>query len=295
LLNWWFDNKAPKRYGGIITNDFAVLVEQDLGGQTLDVTLANTESEAEEFTIALQSVEFIEEFHRICQEHYTAFYRTCYSTDLDRLTRKTYLRRARIALGRLLLLGHFLKEKISIEGIQRLSASQLEALAIEHFGDEFFAWYIDKIATPLVHAPRQILHNSLSPFHLVWNDSLYLIDFETMSVGAAQIDLAEFLGAPEINLSCEKQLTLVERYYELRGNAKQQEWSAFVANYYNALVSRNLDYLGTTAFRYIKYAALGEEERAFLQLNRARQYQSRVLEAVKAGHGNTLPCDIPQV
>jgi thiamine kinase-like enzyme len=295
LLNKWFSRRVPQLYGGLITGNFAVIVEQDVGRQTLACMLDNTEDEAEKFDIALQGLEILADFHRICQTHYTVFYRTCYSTNLDRLTIKTYLRRARIAMGRLLLLQDVLQNRLAADEADKKNAGQLEALATARLGDKFFEWFAGQVVIPLMHAPRQIVHNSFSPYHLLWSDHWSLIDFETMSVGAAQIDLAEFVGAPEATFSTERQLSLAEIYYELRDDTRRPSWPDFVANYFNALAARSLDYVGTTAFRYIKYMAQQQEERALFNLNRARTYRVNVIEALKRNQGNGLADSIPQI
>ncbi len=292
LLNRWFGARVPTLYGGLIKPTFALLAEQDVGRQTLDDRLAATADEAEKFEIALAGIKLLAEFHQVCQRHYTVFHRTCYSVDLDRLTLKTYLRRARIALGRLWLLEDVRQKKIAPAQALTLKTSQLEAQAVAHLGHTFFQWYTQAVLKPLRQAPRQIIHNSFSPFHLIWNSHWALIDFETMSVGAAQIDLAEFIGAPTMTFSTEQQQTLVEHYCRLKDDNPQSPDPDFMAGYHCALVTRSLDYLGVAALRCIKYMAEQKTAQVSLYRNRATQYQLRLVTALTAIN-QTLPITIP--
>ncbi|MDM8527631.1 phosphotransferase [Anaerolineales bacterium HSG24] len=295
LLNQWFSNRVPELYGGAVTNDFAVLIEQDVGTKSLDCMLNTITDKTHKFDISSQGVEFLADFHRVCQKHYTVFYRVCYSTNLDRLTLKTYLRRAKIAIGRLLLLNKVLEKKFTANQAIKVNIAQLETIAIDELGDKFFEWYTANVIAPLIRTPRQIVHNSFSPFHLIWSDHWSLIDFETMSVGATQIDLAEFVGSPKLTLSNEYQYLLIEKYYKLRDYSHQSLWSEFLKNYYNALATRSLDYLGTTAFLGVRYISQQQDDKVRLNLERARQYRSRMIEALKNNYGNNLPSDIPHV
>jgi hypothetical protein len=295
LLNRWFSGRVPQLYGGLISSDQAVLVEQDVGEQSLDVLLDAAPGSAERFQLAGQGVDFLVDFHRVCQENYGPFYRTCYSVVLDRLTHKIYLRRAQIALGRLLLLQDFLRKKISARRAVETSAAQLVALATDRLGAEFFQHYAAQVVAPLMRAPRQILHNSLSPFHLFWADKLYLIDFETMSVGAAQVDLAELVGSPQMRLESEQRLALVQAYYRSLEHARRQHWPEFLANYYNALASRSLDYVGTTAIRYLRFIAQNSEEKALSDLRRLKRYRQCVVEALANVPAPELARSMPRV
>lgn len=296
LLNHWFRNQAPELYGGIITSSSAVLVEQHLGEQALDILLEHARDEAERFSIALQGVEFLAHFHQVCQSHYTAFYRTCYSVELDRLNHRTYLNRAKIAIGRLLLLHDLLADRIPVAQAAHASEPGLKILASERCGGDFFQWYSARVIAPLVRAPRQIVHNSFSPFHLILKDDhLYLIDFETMSVGAAQVDLAEFIGAPEVTLGDGSQELLVHRYYELRNDIRLQEWPEFMRDYYSALASRSLDYAGVAATRCIKYVAQQRQDKVQINLERAREYRRRLLAALAVVHEGRADNEVPEV
>jgi hypothetical protein len=293
LLNRWLPERVPQLYGGLITAEFAVLLQQDVGEQTMADSLAKAPDDVHRLDLAQQGLDLLAQFHRVGQEQYQAFYRTCYSVDLDRLTPGTYFRRAKIALGRLLLLQALLQDKLAAAQAARAHLVFIETMATQRIKAVFLEQYRRRVIAPLVNAPRQILHNAFSPFHLLWSESWRLIDFETMSVGAAQIDLAEFVGAPELTLSPDQVLTLVERYYELTCNS--EPWPIFVTNFYNALASRSLDYVGTTAYHCIKHMADQADDKAQRLLHRTRQYQARLIEALEHGEATALAAEIPRI
>jgi hypothetical protein len=293
LLNRWLPERVPQLYGGLITAEFAVLLQQDVGEQTMTNSLAEAPNDARRLDLAQQGLDLLAQFRRVGQEHYQAFYRTCYSIDLDRLTPNTYFRRAKIALGRLLLLQALLQDKLSAGQAIQTHGSFIETMTTQCIKASFFEQYRRRVIAPLASAPRQILHNAFSPFHLLWHENWRLIDFETMSVGAAQIDLAEFVGAPELTLSPDQTLALVERYYELTANP--EPWPIFVTNFYNALASRSLDYVGTAAYQCVKYMAQQADDKAQRLLHRTRQYRARLIEALEHSEASALAGEIPRI
>lgn len=293
LLNRWLPERVPQLYGGLITAEFAVLLQQDVGQQTMAGSLTEAPNDAHRLGLARQGLDLLVQFHRLGQKQYQVFYRTCYSVDLDRLTLTTYVRRANIALGRLLLLQALLQDKVSAHQAAQANVPFIETLITQHITAGFFEQVRHRVIEPLVSAPRKILHNAFSPFHLLWNEGWRLIDFETMSVGAAQIDLAELVGAPELTLPPDQTLALVERYYELTTNP--EPWPSFVTNFYNALASRSLDYVGSTAYQCIKHMARQADDKAQRLLQRTRQYQARLIEALEHGEAAALASEIPRI
>lgn len=275
LLNKWYSEHVPRIHGGIITQTYGVILQENMGDASLDDLLRRAATPDVAYHMAETAVDLLVGFHSVCMEHFDIFNRTIRSVDLDRLTMRTLVRRACIALGRLALMGRFRTSTFSSSDIRDLSSSTVERLGMELVGREFFRIYHQEIIHPLMKAPRQIIHNSFSPFHLVFDARFTIIDFETMSLGPAQVDLAELLGAPTMVFSKEEKLQLAKRYYEqlrLKGRAAEESWETFHANLERALISRSLDYLGTTAIRYVRQMQANSSEAAQINYDAARHY-----------------------
>lgn len=175
LLARFAPGLAPRCYGLILAPaERGWLVLEDVGTESLADRLANLgpERAVAELEAALARVRAL---HRALREHRAPFYRTCYAIDLDRFGAATVRSRFDVAWRRL----------ASVAG----GAPGPPRAALR-------AW-LDALA-PLLAAPRQMIHNSLSPLNVVLGPDARprIVDFETMALGPACVDVAELLRQP---------------------------------------------------------------------------------------------------
>ena len=216
-------------------------------------------------------------------EHFQPFYRTIQSIDLDRLNAPTFMRRLDVALGRV----WHLRSRAAGGAVPALPfPADLTALARAAVPAGFRAAYRRQVVRPLLTAPRGIVHNSFSPQHVILRapDAAALIDFETVALGAAQIDLAELLEAPAVCLAAKERLELVARYYRAKAaaGARRDAWPEFERVYHCAAIARSLDYAGTTALRHLQFTARGDAAAAAEALARRDVYLARAQEGFAA-------------
>lgn len=281
LLNRFFPRRAPEVYGGLLVEGRAgLLLMEDAGREALDVHLGRAEGAAHRDLVAA-GVRFLGEFHTMAREHFQPFYRTIQSIDLDRLNAPTFMRRLDVALGRV---WHLRSRPAGTATLP--AAAELAALARAAVPAGFRAAYRRQVVRPLLAAPRGTVHNSFSPQHLIMRapDPPMLIDFETVALGAAQIDLAELLEAPAVRLAAPERLEFVARYHAtmVAAGAREDTRSEFERVYHCAAIARSLDYAGTTALRHLQFSARGDETAAAEALARKDVYLARARESLVA-------------
>ncbi len=290
LLNRFFPGRAPEVFGGLLVeNRVALLLMEDLGCESLEARLQRTSGAAQRDLIAL-GVEMLVDFHTVTLRHYQPFYRTIQSIDLDRLNAPTLLRRFEVAVGRVWHV-HTLppgdRKTLPVP-------SELPALARAALPPAFLPAYRRQVVRPLLKAPRGIIHNSFSPPHVMLRGpgepgAPRLIDYETVALGAAQIDLAELLEAPAVQLEEVERLGFVAEYHRamVAAGARQDGWPEFERVYHCAAIARSLDYAGTTALRAVQYAARGDAAGADQAHARRQVYLARARDALAAlGEGD---------
>ena len=281
LLNRFFPRRAPEVYGGLLVEGRAgLLLMEDAGREALDVHLQRVEGAAHHDLVAA-GVRLLSEFHAMALEHFQPFYRTIQSIDLDRLNAPTFMRRLDVALGRV---WHVRNRPAGAAALP--AAAELAALARAAVPAGFRAAYRRQVVRPLLTAPRGIVHNSFSPQHVILRapDPPALIDFETVALGAAQIDLAELLEAPAVRLAPPERLEFVARYHEamVAAGAREDAWREFERAYHCAAIARSLDYAGTTALRTLQFSARGDAAAAAEALARRDTYLARAREGLAA-------------
>jgi aminoglycoside/choline kinase family phosphotransferase len=267
LLNRWFGAHTPRVYGGLLVEEqVALLLMEDAGARNLGGALVASTGAAHR--AALQAgVELLSAFHRVTDEHRATFVRIVQSIDLDRLSGPVYRRRLAVALGRM--------HRTPPRG--------------------FYADFARAIIRPLLAAPRGIVHNSFSPQHVILGESASpaasgadglqtprLIDFETVAVGPAQIDLAELLEAPAVRLDAREKLDLVRGYYREVARTRGESWRDFVRAYQCATVVRSLDYAGTTTLRHVQALEQDDAPGAQVALERRTAYLRGAVRALEA-------------
>lgn len=283
LLNLWFPQRVPKVYGGIIVpGRVGILILEDLGSDLLEDNLAKKSPE-ERHTVLSQAIDMLVELHTVTQSYYTPFFRICYSIELDRLTLRTYARKLRIALNRLIHFYGIVKGMIGDGPIaDELGIPRLELIKCDVRWGSIRDSYNTAVIRPLIDWPRGIIHNSFSPSHLLLhNGRLKVIDFETMTVGAAQVDLAEFLRHPSINASPDEVRVGMQQYLRSsRDRFPEVGWGEFERTFWCANISRSLDYAGTMARRCVKYLASSQVDSACKACVRCLDYLDELVLSV---------------
>lgn len=280
LLDRWFTQRVPRVYGGIIVpNRYGLLVMEDLGKDQLEKLFQEGDSSQRQQLLS-QAVDLLSELHAVTSRYYTQFHRIIYSVELDRLTSRTYARKLRIALNRMLNLYRFLNgQSHELGNGGDTQAPRLEELGLQlewhSVRDSFEATTI----RALISSPKNIIHNSYAPSHLLLHEGkLKVLDFETMTVGAAQVDLAEFLRFPSLGLNAAEVHSGLRQYYDnLPAKYTHQGFEQFEHVFWCANISRSLDYAGTLARRCVKYQLSGEPQEAQAALTRSRAYLEELL------------------
>ncbi len=275
LLNRWYAQSVPGVYGGLLVEGrHAVLLLEDLGNVSLEKRLLSAGPEAKT-ALLKQAIDCLVGLQRATssEEHFVAFYRTCYSIDLDRLTVATYLERLAIALRRILWAKPFIDRAAEPTEAGDVPPP-LDALLDSRKGRNLRRIYASEVARVLAQPPRRIVHNSFSPLNVMLHQGrLKIIDFETMAMGPCQIDLAELLKYPACDLAPEVLDELIDYYLARSGwDGGPESRDRFMKVFDCANLSRGLDYAGTVSWRYLNQLKAGNVEKAQEYLRRRRWY-----------------------
>lgn len=175
LLARFAPGLAPRCVGLILDPaERGWLILEDVGGESLADRLAGREPSAgvTELEAALARVR---DLHHALREQRAPFYRTCFAIDLDRFTAQSLTSRFIVAWRRLAGIAGSMPDPPP--AARRAWSAQM---------------------APLLAAPRQMIHNSLSPLNVVVDPRAgpRIVDLETMTLGPACIDVAELLRQP---------------------------------------------------------------------------------------------------
>ncbi len=245
LLGRYAPGLAPRAYGGrIIAGHSACLILEDLGDRPLhhDVDGAGPGARRE---LLGRSVDLLARFHRVADEFSGIFRAVCRSSILDRVNAATLLRRFDIAVGRLGGDGGR-----APGGIRRA--------------------FREDVIRPLLRGPGRVIHNSFSPLNIctVADGSQRIVDMETVSIGPAELDLAELLIYPGRDAGSQGEL--VARYFAAMGLGVVT--ADATRRLRLAAVTRALDYAGTLATRRRRFAQAGLGDLAGAQARRCAEY-----------------------
>jgi len=276
LLDRWDAQAVPAIYGGCLAEGrYAILLLEDLGDMSLEKRLLMTTDQEEKMALLRQAVDCLVGFQRVTstKEHFVAFYRTCYSIDLDRLTMATYLERLAVALRRILA-AQALIDRPSEAGMAPDTLPPLDTLVDYREWRHLRRGYATEVARVLIQPPKYIVHNSFSPLNLMLHqDRLKIIDFETMALGPLQIDLAELLKYPACDLPPDVVGELINYYLDCSGlDSDAESQDRFMRVFDCANLSRGLDYTGTVSWRYLNQLKAGNIEKAQEYLRRRLRY-----------------------
>jgi hypothetical protein len=246
LLGRYAPGLAPRAYGGrIIAGHSACLILEDLGDRPLHHDLDGAAAGVRR-ELLRRSIDLLARFHRVADEYSGIFRAVCRSSVLDRVNTATLLRRFDIAVGRL-----------SEDGGRAPGTVR--------------AAFREEVIRPLLQAPGRVIHNSFSPLNIctVADGSQRIVDMETVSIGPAELDLAELLVYPGDGDSGSRD-ELVAAYFAAMGDGAVVADAA--GRLHLAAVTRALDYAGTLATRRQRFAQAGLEDLALAQERRCGEY-----------------------
>ncbi|HJO07419.1 MAG TPA: phosphotransferase [Chloroflexota bacterium] len=245
LLGRYALGVAPRSFGGrIISGHSAFLILEDLGDRPLHYHLDGADPAARRELLG-SGVDLLARFHRVADEYSGIFRAVCRSSILDRVNAATLLRRFDIAVGRL-----------GGDGGRALGRVR--------------AAFREEVIRPLMQGPGRVIHNSFSPLNIctVADGSQRIVDMETMSIGPAELDLAELLIYP--GGGGDLQDEIVARYVTEMGPQSAAPDSG--RRLQLAAMTRALDYAGTLATRRQRFAEAGLEDLAGAQERRCAEY-----------------------
>lgn len=225
LLNRHAPGLAPQPLTAVhASNRWAALAMQHVGETTLANTLSqpNVRSHHEQLDAALATLGQMRE----TTAHLRSMFRALvYESDLDRITRSTLERRYAAAFVRM-----------------NNPTAQLDPTSRPRQIAPNAPWdLLSPLIKPLIRNPRDVIHNGFSPLNLMWNQNrLSIIDWETLAIAAAEIDLADLLTFPAWG----EPHAMVERSHELiddLGLRPEAFWAA--------ATERSLTYAATSNVR----------------------------------------------
>jgi len=219
---------APNVFGGcLVAGRYAVLVMEDLGSTSLESRL-EAAGAAQQIDDLKRAIATMSRLHRTLDAFRPLYYRTVRSVELDRVTIGTLGKRFDIAIER-------------IRGLEGRNGSIQPAVAAAR------AEFQLRVVRPLLSAPKRLIHNSLSPAHIMLGGVDRVIDFETMSIGPRALDVAELLEGYPVRLEDSRRVELIGAYHQ--GMPVSSGEDEFMAIYLCAALARSIDYAGVTAKR----------------------------------------------
>jgi aminoglycoside phosphotransferase (APT) family kinase protein len=178
LLARFWPGGAPRPFAMAAGQGWGVLVAEDVGATSLAEQVRCSRLDS---GLLRSILEKLAELHAVLRAQQPIFYRVCRSIELDRVTAQSLRARAVVA-------GERWRAGVR-QGPDRLApGSVLQA-------------YAEQVARPLTRAPRQMIHNSLSPLNVVLGPAPRFVDWETMAYAAPEFDLADLLRYPDIDLT----------------------------------------------------------------------------------------------
>ncbi len=262
LLSRQAPGLAPEPHGALLAPDaFAAVAMEDLGSESLADRLEAADSD-ERAALLASAVEALAAFRDVASRHQGMLRALAYQSDLDRITRDTLRRRLAIAAARL---GDPLTtpepDAAPHAVAPRLPWADLEA----------------GIVSPLVRAPRRVVHNGFSPLNLMPRPDgrLAVIDWETLAVASPALDAADLLTFPSFALSADH---IEDRAAQLAGAS---DAAAPLPEFWAAAAERSLTYAATAAVRERRAQAASQSDRASTYAGRRRWYLRVFAEAIE--------------
>lgn len=245
---------APRVQGALLVPDaWAVLVLEDLGATALTERLAGA-TDAERRQLLDLALEALHTFRALVRRHSGLFRALANQSDLDRLTRGTIRRRYAIALARL-----------------RQPTVRPSPTDRPHSIAPNAPWQIidADLITPLVQAPRRVIHNGFSPLNLIESGGrMRVLDWETLAIAAPQFDLADLLTFPAWDLD-PAALGVIARAANTHDGAAADVGETV---FWLAAAERALTYAATLGARAAHATAAGQAQVDVTSANRRAAY-----------------------
>ena len=262
LLSRQAPGLAPEPHGALLAPDaFAAVAMEDLGADSLADRLESAEAD-ERVSLLDGAVEALAGFRDAASRHQGMLRALAYQSDLDRITRDTLRRRLAIAAARL---GDPLTSP-EPDAAPRALVPNLPWRDLEA-----------GVVSPLVRAPRRVVHNGFSPLNLMRRPDgrLAVIDWETLAVASPSLDAADLLTFPSFALSAD---AIEDQAAQLAG---ESDTAGSLQVFWAAAAERSLTYAATAAVRERRGQAASQGERASTYAARRQWYLRIFAEAVE--------------
>jgi phospho-N-acetylmuramoyl-pentapeptide-transferase len=222
-----FGCPVPKPRGGVLQDDRALLLMEDVGAETLAEHLERLDAAGRENLVA-GAVGTLADLHRLTSLHLHDLRQEVRKVIKELLTPEYYLKAFRIALERL----------IPPEALKS-GADEINEMLRQY----------QPVARLLAGRPESFIHFEFTPHHLLVSDHrLTIFDFEQATVGPAEFDLACLLHSPEAGLSEEAVTALLQAYVEYSGMDILDRRAFDYAS-----LSKSLTYAGAATNFYAKF------------------------------------------
>ena len=253
LLQRFWPDGSPRPHAAAFGQGWGLLVMEDVGELSLAEALGRSVPDApadpaldggRASSLLLPTLERLAALHAMLRTQHRVFYRVCQSVELDRVSAASLLSRIRVAQGR-------------FGSTERRSGTDIS------LPPGVLRQYCDRVLRPLLAAPRQMIHNSLSPLNVIIGPPPRFVDWETMAYAAPEFDLADLLRFPATDLAWQVVDHLVATYF---GSTIQVERLRLAA------LSRAIDYAGATAQQAVRGREAGDMTRAALLQSSSEWY-----------------------
>ena len=221
---------TPRLHAAVLApGAFAAVAMENLGTESLATRLERVGS-SERIQWLHRALSVLADFRQAAAHQQGMLRALAFQSDLDRITRNTVERRLAIAIARL---------RDPTQTIEPNASPRRLGLGLP--------WQdLDAgIVTPLIHAPRRVVHNGFSPLNLIArpDDRLAVIDWETLAVAAPAVDAADLLTFPGFRLEPEA----IDEH--ARGTTLNGSGTSESHEFWAAAAERSLTYAATAAVR----------------------------------------------
>ncbi len=253
---------AAQPHGALLApGAFAAVAMEDLGAESLAEQL-DTADASERAGLLESAISALTAFREVAARYPGMLRALAYQSDLDRITRDTLRRRLAIAVARL-----------------RDPSAAPEPDAAPGALAPHLPWRDLEagIVTPLVRAPRRVVHNGFSPLNLMRRASgrLAIIDWETLAVAPPALDAADLLTFPGFKLTASGSSDQAARLAGEPGAAHAAD------GFWPAAAERSLTYAATAAVRERRGQEAGLDNRASTYAARRQWYLGIFDDAVE--------------
>jgi phospho-N-acetylmuramoyl-pentapeptide-transferase len=184
--------RVPKVYGGRVGERSALLLMEDVGGETLADALQR-ESPGKRFKLMEAAIKEVAHLHGTARQHLEELQEQVLRSDKEVLREGYYVKAFRVGAQRL----------------AECAGLSLDTDELDRFDRAFSA-----VARTLAMQPKTFIHFELTPHHLLMEGPrMTVFDFEQATLGPPEFDLATMLRNPESDLDAAQIQELSDAYH----------------------------------------------------------------------------------